>query len=278
MTTPPVVSTDWLQQHLSDPGLRIIDNGGSPEAYLRGHVPGAVLAPCHPYLKHFDPRGERTQHVMGRDDFGTLCHGLGLRRGQHIVVCDDRHGLYAARFRAVARHYGVVNVSILDGGMRAWVAESRPLEVAVPAPRTGTDFGLQPLLGGLVGLQDLRAALADDVVQIWDTRRSAEFDGSEETDNLRRGHVPGARHLAWTDLLNGDDEDGQVARLRPLAELRALVEELGLRRDRPVVTYCQSGIRAAYAQLVLELLGYPDVRLYDASMGEWANLPDTPLA
>ncbi|MCB1185349.1 hypothetical protein KDM41_18165, partial [bacterium] len=139
MSTPPVVTTAWLDDHRGDPGVLLIDNSGTPEAYLRGHIPGAVAAPCHPYLKHFDARGEKTQHVMEPTAFGRLCHELGLRRDRHVVVCDDRHGLYGARFRAVCRHYGLTNVSVLDGGWNAWVAEGRPVATRPVAPTPGTD-------------------------------------------------------------------------------------------------------------------------------------------
>ena len=198
-----------------------------------------------------------------------------------MVVCDARHGLYGARFRAVCRHYGVTRVSVLDGGWNGWVAEGRPVATVPSVATPGTDIApvaasTQP--GALIEQAALLAALDDPTVQIWDTRTDEEFAGIDARDNLRRGHVPGARHLPWTDLLDGEDTDGAVCRLRPRTELAALLKAAGLDPDHTVVTYCQAGIRAAFGHWVLEELGYRDVRIYDASMGEWANDPTSPLA
>ncbi|MCB1183613.1 hypothetical protein KDM41_09265, partial [bacterium] len=112
---------------------------------------------------------------------------------------------------------------------------------------------------------------------LWDVRHPDEFAGREDRDNARRGHVPGARHLEWVALLDGPDDDGSARRLRPRAELAGIVAGLGFTPERPVITYCQSGIRAAFVHWVLEILQFQDVALYDASMGEWANRDDTPL-
>lgn len=278
MGLPPAVSGEWLQANLDNPGIQVIENAWIPDSYGKAHIPGAIDWPAHPHLKRFTADGERTQHVLTSGEFADLCEALGLRSDRHIVVYDDWHGLFAARLRAVCRYYGVDNVSILDGSWHGWVAEGRPITTRPTLPVPGTDLvpHCRPEL--FIGWEELARIHGEAGIQVWDTRRVAEFTGEEETGNRRRGHVPGAHHLLWSDLLTGADEPaGEPRYLRPREELTGLLAGIGLRADRTVVTYCQSGIRAAFSQLVLELAGYPVTRLYDASMGEWANLPDTPL-
>ena len=273
----PFVSPQWLHDNLGNSGIQIIENAWVPESYFRAHIPGAVPVPCHPHLKRFDTAGEKTQYVMTAAEFGELCHDLGLRRDRSCVVYDDFHGLFAARFRTVCRFYGWDNVRVLDGGWNGWVAQNRPISVHEETPHPGTDIVAVPAPDLFVGLSELKRLLPADEVQIWDTRRPEEYDGREETENLRRGHVPGAVNLSWTDLLTGDDIAGEARFLKPTAELSARLADLGLQRDKTIITYCQSGIRAAFCLLVLERLGFDAHRLYDGSMGEWCNRTDTPL-
>ncbi|RHY24836.1 hypothetical protein DYB32_008664 [Aphanomyces invadans] len=123
---------------------------------------------------------------------------------------------------------------------------------------------------GLDELKALVAAGADAGVQILDTRSADEYTGAAAHGNARPGHVPRALHLEWSDTLQ---PSGQF---KSTDELVALVAAAGLSADKPVVTYCQRGIRAAHTAFVLEeLLGFPKVRVYEASMAEYLNAPDT---
>ena len=272
----PLVDSEWLNDNLAMPGIQVIENAWVPGSYLKGHIPGALCMPCHPHLKHFDDE-EKTQHVMGAGEFADTCFALGLQRDQHYVVYDDFHGLFAARFWAVCRYYGVHNISVLDGGWNGWVDRGYPVATRITEAVPGTDIELAPRPALFVGQAELQEIHLAEEFQIWDTRRPEEFDGTEETENLRHGHVPGALHMPWTDLLTGEDIEGEPRYVKTAIELKASLEQLGLSRDKTIVTYCQSGIRAAFCIFVLEMLGYTAHRLYDASMGEWCNLPETPL-
>lgn len=273
----PLVSPEWLGAHLDQPGIQVIAGTAISDAYLSAHIAGAIVLPCHPHLKQFDTDGELTQHMMAAPEFGALCHLLGLRRDKHYVVYDDRHGLLAARFWAVARFYGVDNVSVLDGGWQGWLAQEGPIATRGLVPMVGTDVEPAPRPQLCVDLPELQRIHDAPAVQLWDTRRREEFTGEEETDNRRRGHLPGALHLAWTDLLSGDENDENPRFVLPREQLGSALTGLGLRREQTVITYCQSGIRAAFCLLVLHLMGFDRARLYDASMGEWANRDETPL-
>ena len=277
MTVPQTVSASWLQANLDQPGIQVIETSWIPDSYLKAHISGAVSLPCHPHLKRFDNDGEKTQYVMETDEFVDLCFELGMQQDKHTILYDDMHGLFAARFWAVCRYYGVDNISILDGSWHGWLDQGRPVSTRLVAPTPGTDIVVKPRPELFLDRDELQRIHQLPEIQVWDTRRDGEYDGLEETDNQRQGHLPGARQMSWTDLLTGDDTEGEPRYLKSREEMEELLAALGLRRDRTIVTYCQSGIRAAFCLFVLQMLGYADHRLYDASMGEWSNLADTPL-
>jgi thiosulfate/3-mercaptopyruvate sulfurtransferase len=277
MKHPLLVDTQWLHGNLDNPEIGIIENAWMADSYQKAHICGAICVPGHPYLKRNDADGERTQVVMDAQEFTELCHHLGLQRNKHYVIYDDYSGLFAARFWCVCRYFGLRNISILDGSWRGWLAQGYPVSSRIEMPDPGTDVAIVPQPANFIGWEELQRTYCDPGIQLWDTRREGEYLGDEDTDNLRRGHVPGALNLVWTDLLTETTHNGDPRFLKPLEELEQLLANLGLRRDKTIITYCQSGIRAAFCIYVLELLGYSHHRLYDASMGEWANLKDTPL-
>ncbi|RHY59710.1 hypothetical protein DYB30_006712 [Aphanomyces astaci] len=165
----------------------------------------------------------------------------------------------------VASYPCMVGEPILNGGFRYWVEND--FEVSFPACSIKKDASR------VISLDELKALVvagADTDVQFLDTRSSDEYTGAAAHGNARPGHVPRALHLEWSDTLQ---PNGQF---KSTDELIALVAAAGLSADQPVVTYCQRGIRAAHTAYVLEeLLGFPAVRVYEASMLEYLNQPDT---
>lgn len=272
-----LVSPQWLQDNLANPALAVIENPWINDAYQKAHISGAYCVPGHPYLKQLAADGTLTRRVMGPTAFAELCHALGMRRDRHYVVYDDFYGLFAARFWSVCRHFGVSNISILDGSWRGWLVQGRPVSSRLERPVPGTDLVIEQHPSFMISWKKLLQIHKDPSVQVWDTRREGEYSGEETTDNRRQGHVPGALNLVWTELLTDSGNEGEARFLKPLPEVAQLLTRLGLSRDKTIITYCQSGNRAAFCNFVMELLGFPDHRLYDASMGEWANMPDPPL-
>jgi thiosulfate/3-mercaptopyruvate sulfurtransferase len=262
---PLLVTTQWLSEHLDDPGLVLID-AGEAVAYRRAHIPGAAGLP-HPYLKG---RADEL-FVMPPDEFQALARRLGVSDGSEVVIYDDNASLHAARVWWVFDLYGHGHVRVVDGGFNAWLEEGRP-STSAPARRAAGDFTPVERTAERCTLDDVRTAL-DARRQIWDTRSNEEWDGSESRENRRVGHVPGARHLEWIRLMQGPP----YRRFRPLAEMRSILAEAGIDPAAATVTYCQSGVRAAFAAFVLRLLGNDQARAYDGSMGEWANREDTAL-
>ena len=277
MEVPLFVDIPWLQNNLSNSNIEILENAWTKEAYSKAHIEGAFCVPGHPYLKSIDNEGERTNHVMQNNEFAELCVKLGLCHNKHYIVYDDYYGLFATRFWYVCRHFGLNNVSILNGSWRGWLAANGRVSSLTFEPDPITDVLPKAGKDHMVGMNELSSLYNDPDIQLWDTRRVAEFNGDEETANRRKGHIPGALNLVWTDLLTESAYEGGARYLKPIQELRQMIEGLGLCSEKTIITYCQSGNRAAFCNFVLELLGFPNHRLYDASMSEWANQAETPL-
>lgn len=264
-----LVSTDWLAEHLEGAGREfVLIDAGEAVAYRRAHIPGAVGVP-HPYLKAHDDRN----HVMPPAEFEELAASLGVSDGTPVVIYDDNASLHAARVWWVFDYYGHPDLRVVDGGFNAWLAEGRPLTSQVPRPARGT-FTARPHEAAVCRLDDLKAAVEGGAApQLWDLRSDGEWTGEELRGNQRGGHVPGAKHLEWRNLMQGPP----ARRFRPREEIEAMLREAGIDPSVPTVTYCELGIRAAFGAFVLRLLGNAGARNYDGSMNEWANRPDTPL-
>lgn len=277
MQYPMVMSPQWLYDNLGNPEISVIETSWVSDSYTKAHITGAFCAPYHPYLKRNDATGKRTQYVMKAVDFLHLCHSLGLRKNKHYVLYDDYYGLFAARFWYVCRYFGLNNFSILDGSWKGWLAQEKPVSSQLEIPSAGSDINVVPQERYIIGRLELESIFANPGIQLWDTRSYGEYSGQDKTDNKRRGHIPGSINLVWTDLLTEAETDGDPRYLKSVVELEQILDHSGLQRDKMIITYCQSGIRAAFCNFVLELLGFPQHRLYDASMGEWANLDNTEL-
>jgi thiosulfate/3-mercaptopyruvate sulfurtransferase len=221
----------------------------------------------HPYLKAKDD----ATSVMPPTEFEELAGSLGIANDTPVVIYDDNASLHAARVWWVFDHYGHHDVRIVDGGFNAWLDEGRPLTSRVPRPERAS-FTAREDGASFCDLEGLQAAI--DETQIWDLRSEGEWTGAELRGNARGGHVPGASHLEWRELMQGPP----ARRFRPRDEIEARLREAGIDPAARTVTYCELGIRAAFGTFVLRLLGNDSVRTYDRSMNEWANRQDTPLA
>lgn len=269
----PLVSTDWLAERLGDPGLRVVDAtlplvgqpGHGRDSYVAGHIPGAVffdinaIADLTTDLPHMLPTPEAFAEAAG---------GLGLGRNATIVVY-DAHGIYSApRVWWTLRAMGYADVFVLDGGLRKWRAEGRPVETDVPSP---SPVSVIPDSNASL-VRDLNAVagvLADSSAQVVDARSAGRFRGEapEPRASLRSGHMPGALNLPFDQVVNPDGT------LKSAADLRTVFAHIDL--ARPIVTTCGSGVTASVLALALARLGRFDVAVYDGSWTEWGGRPDT---
>ena len=263
---------DWLAQNLDNPGVRIIDCA-SLEAYRRAHIPGAVQLPVHFYIKENDPQGsDHGVLVMPPSEFEALMAKLGVSNDTTVVTYDDNNALVASRLWWVLKYYGHTNAKVLNGGWHRWLTENRPVTFhATRAPQAA--FSAKPNPDLYASVEYLKEVHADPGCQVLDARTDGEWEGTNDRGNKRAGRVPGAKHLEWLKFVATDDS----RKFLPAEDIQRLLDDAGFERDKPTITYCQGGIRAAHAAFVMDLLGYDNIRVYDGSMREWANREDTPL-
>jgi thiosulfate/3-mercaptopyruvate sulfurtransferase len=239
------------------------------EEHLQVHIPGAVFFDIDAIA---DQTTDLPHMLPTPDAFAKAAGALGLSRDADIVVYDV-HGIRsAARVWWTLRAMGYDKVHVLDGGLRKWLAEGRPVESGAVSPTT---VEVTPKFDpGLVrAADDVRQILASGAARMVDARSAARFTGEapEPRAGLRSGHMPGAANVPWEKVIADDGT------LRPPAELTAVFEAGGIDLAAPIVTTCGSGVTASVLALALARLGLERTAVYDGSWTEWGGLADAPV-
>ena len=273
-----LVTTEWLAKHRDEPDVRVVDGtwhmpqlGRDARAeFLAAHIPGAVFFDIDAIADHTTT----LPHMLpSAEAFAAAVGALGLGSGDRIIVYDVRGVVSAARVWWTFRAFGHDAVAVLDGGLRKWRLEGRPVEAgeAQPAPRT---FAARPRPELVRDLAAVRANLTSRAEQVVDARSAGRFAGTEPEPRpgLRGGHIPGSLNLPYETLYRAD------GRLETPDALRAAMRAAGVDLARPIVTSCGSGVTASVLALALHRLGRPDVAVYDGSWSEWGGRVDTPIA
>jgi thiosulfate/3-mercaptopyruvate sulfurtransferase len=197
---------------------------------------------------------------------------LGVGDGDRVVVYAGKHLTASARVWWSFRAFGHGRVAVLDGGLARWREEGRPVEAGEPSPaRRHLTARLHPEL--LTDLDGVRRNLATRLAQVVDARSAGRFAGTEPEPRpgLRGGHIPGSLSLPYDRLFRPDGT------LLPRDDLRRVFEAARVDLDRPIVTTCGSGVTACVLALGLDLVGRPDVAVYDGSWTEWGGRDDVPV-
>ena len=269
----PLVDAAWLHAHKDAPDLAVIDlrnaiDGGSPETYRAGHIPGAV------YSNYLGAGWRVTRDgVPGMlppvADLERLIGGLGIDNDDHVVLVAG--GVGATDMGSATRVYwtfkvlGHDTVSILDGGHRAYAA-AYDLETGAVTPEPAAfEADFRP--GLIAARETVRQRRADGAATLIDNRPHLQFRGRQKPPPVSRfGTIPTARSLPEGDLVAPDGT------FRRGAALDALLADAGLAGTQPAVTFCNTGHWASLGWFALhELRGQDDVRLYDGSMSEWTH-------
>ena len=236
-----------------------------PEAYTAGHVPGAHhLDLWGISLVDTDPAPLKA--FMWMIEHVLQLHGVDA--GTPVVVYDEQSGMRAARAFWFLEYFGHPSVRVLDGGFGAWERAGLPVTREAAAPPKSEWTG-EAQASTIATWREVTDAIDAPGTVLLDTRSEGEHRGTVVRAR-RGGTIPGSVHVEWKDNLTAEGV------FKPAAELRAMYEAAGVTPDKEVITYCQGGYRAAHSYLALRLLGYPRVRNYVGSWGEWGNRDGCP--
>jgi len=252
---------DWVKNSEAAKRFRILD-ARKREQYKAGHVPGAIWVDHDAWSKKF-------RDELGHESWRKRVGGLGIDIETPVVIYDD-NGTNAARIWWILRYWGVKDARLMNGGWTGWQAAKGKVSREEPKIHA-KNATLAPQVKRLAGKSEIVKILKERKTQIVDVRSKGEFCG-EDKKAKRNGAIPSALHLEWKEAL-----DPKTRRLKPASELKKLLANAGIDLDRPAVTYCQSGGRAAMMAFALELMGAKDVRNYYRSWSEWGNDPETPI-
>jgi thiosulfate/3-mercaptopyruvate sulfurtransferase len=268
-----LVDADWVEAHIGDPGVVIVEVDEDTSAYDKGHIPAAVKIDWKKDLQ--DPV---RRDFVDKAGFEALLSERGISNDDTVVLYGGNNNWFAAYAYWYFKLYGHSNVKLLDGGRKKWELESRELTTDVPA-REATSYTASEQDSSL-------RALRDEVIasigkrNLVDVRSPDEFAGRllapahlPQEQAQRGGHIPTARNVPWSKAAN---EDGTF---RSDTELRTLYgDEAGLDFARDTIAYCRIGERSAHTWFVLhELLEQPNVKNYDGSWTEYGSLVGVPI-
>jgi thiosulfate/3-mercaptopyruvate sulfurtransferase len=267
MSLPLLIQAEDLVPYLQDNNLLILDTCNTNN-YAAGHIPGAIhIAPSE--LQSGEKPG--VGRIPSIEALSAMFSRVGLKPDKHVIAYDDEGGGWAGRLIWTLDAIGHTNYSFLDGGLNDWSAKGLPLATEVNS--TASDYSVKQLnLAVIAEADEIIAQLGQDDFAIWDARSTAEYTG-ETVYAAKGGHIPGAAHLDWTDLMDKENN----LRLLPLATIQTMLNERGLTLDKNIVTHCQSHHRSGLTYLVAKILGYPSIKGYHGSWSEWGNLDHTPF-
>jgi thiosulfate/3-mercaptopyruvate sulfurtransferase len=270
-----LVSTDWVKQHLGDPGLKVAEIDVDTQAYAAGHVPGAVGFNWQTQLQDTVRRD-----IVSKQEFERLMSTAGISPSDTVILYGDNNNWFAAYGFWLMKIYGHKDVRLMNGGRVKWLNEDDKELTAEPTAVTPTDYRAQePDLALRAKLADVVKVLERHDHNLVDVRSPDEFTGRiiappglPETAQ-RPGHIPGATNVPWSTAVAPDGT------FKSADELRGIyLNGVGVLDDRPTIAYCRIGERSSHTWFALKyLLGLDDVRNYDGSWTEYGNLIGMPI-
>jgi thiosulfate/3-mercaptopyruvate sulfurtransferase len=268
-----LVDTQWVEDHLDDDSIRIVEVDENPALYAEAHIPGAI---------GFDWKKDLQDQVkrdfLGPQEFGELMGSRGISNDHTVVLYGDRNNWFAAYTYWYFKYYGHDAVRLMNGPREKWISEGRPTSTEVPEYEPQT-FTAKEGDAAIRAMRDEVLQALDSSTRLVDVRSPQEFSGEliamagyEQEGAQRSGHIPGAASVPWAQAVQ---EDGTF---KPADELRELYTGKGVLDGDDVIAYCRIGERSAHTWFVLhELLGHDRVKNYDGSWTEWGNLVDVPI-
>jgi len=252
-----------LAEIMRDDEILLIDTRGElTDTLINGAVHFSAISeltdPDHP-VEHF---------LIGPEAFQEKMRQIGLDNNDRVVLYDDGNSLSAARLFYALDYYGFSNASILNGGLKSWVANGFPVSDSPKTPDQGTfQFEINEAVS--CDISYVMEAADDPNKVIFDARSAAEFTGDDERSE-RSGHIPNAVHLEWSSVL----ADGDIPYFKPAGEIQELFSSRGITPDKEVIPHCHTNVRGSHAYFTLRLMGYDSVRPYEGSWSEYGNRED----
>ena len=277
-----LVSTEWLNAHLNDPSIRVIEAVWGKDDYAINHIPGAL-----PWEFVDDLGGTTSQpDLVNQNKLEELLSRSGISQQTTVVVYSGISNLLATFTFWVLKLYGHSDVRLLDGGREKWIQDGYPLSDEIEHV-TPSSYQASPLNWKYrADKKIVLDAIGKGDIAILDARPADQFRGEESLGIARAGHIPGAVNIPadmeknedgsfkrWTSLYT--ESDGTF---RSKDELQKTVDQEGITRDKEIITYCVRGGLSTQAWFALtQLLGYPNVREYERSWEEWGSQIDLPI-
>jgi len=253
-TVEPIVSTEWLEAHLNDPNIRIVDVSDR-DAYDRAHIPGAR------YLDHDATVGD-DHRLASADALARAWSKAGVSDTTHVVIYGDTPMATGWMVMSLVAIGHGDQVSMLDGGIKLWESEKRPTSTAFPPAGTGT-LTARARPDEIVDAAWVKTRLQSPAVRVLDVRTTGEW---------KDGHLPGATLVLWQDLF----ADRQTLKFKSRDEIKALLAKAGVGANQEVVTYCAVGMRASLMYWVARAAGVP-ARVYVGSWRDWSRDSKNPI-
>lgn len=274
----PIVSTEWLANHLHEPWVRVVDAsmylpnaGRNPQAeYNEKHIPGAVYADLGMLS---DEKAKYPHTMLPADTFATRVGSLGIGSAHAIVVYDTSGQNFSApRLWWMLRSFGHQEVAVLDGGLKKWLAEGRDVDAEIPEI-TRAAFEAHFDADRMRDINAMRKNVESKREQVLDARSPGRFEATEPEPRagVRGGHIPGSVNVHYASLMNDDGT------MRSREELQKIVNKAGVDTSAPIVASCGTGVTACNIVLALDVLGVSNTAVFDGSWTEWGSETDTPV-
>jgi thiosulfate/3-mercaptopyruvate sulfurtransferase len=278
-----LAETDWLAQHLHDPGIVVLDCTthlipnpaitydvvpGRAD-YEKGHIPGAQFCDVS---RDVSDTSQSLRFMRQRpDDFAAAMRRFGISNDTRVITYSTANPWWASRVWWLLREFGHDNAAVLNGGWQKWHKEDRPFETGPSPSRAPGHFSVTAVRNLMVGKDAVKAAMGDGSVCTLNALLPAQHTGSGGNSYGRPGRIAGSVNLPAAHLL-----DSETNTFLPADELRKKFAAVGA-LDRRVIAYCGGGIAASADALILTMLGHTDVKIYDASLSEWAKDDSLPM-
>lgn len=276
-----LVETAWLEAHLGDPGLRILDCTAfvlsddrglrlesGRDTWSKGHIPGSVFADL---TRELADQNSRIPLMMPpADQFAGAMSQYGIEDGTRVILYDAFVNMWAARVWWMLRVFGFDNAAVLNGGWRKWQMEERPISTG-PVDYPTADFEARPRPELIADWREVLAAVTNNDYCIIDALTPPEYAGTKAFYG-RAGHIPSSINIPAMALV-----DRQTRAYLPKQQLTTMFSDVLDRKNGRVIAYCGGGIASSSVAFILTLLGVENVAVYDGSLLEWASQPELPL-